>query len=65
MDKPLIKNAILVGIPTIISAMGIIMALDKLKNYSNIFIIITLLLLIIFLFSLYYYSKKENRIKTR
>lgn len=60
MNKPLVKNAILVGIPTIISAMGIIMALDKLKNYNNIFIIITLLLLTIFLFSIYYYSKQEK-----
>lgn len=60
MNKPLVKNAILVGIPTIISAIGIIMALDKLKDYSNVFIIITLLLLIIFLISLYYYSKQEK-----
>ncbi len=60
MNKPLIKNAILIGIPTIISAMGIIMALDILKKYSIIFIVITLLLLIIFLFSLYYYSKQEK-----
>lgn len=60
MNKPLIKNAILIGIPTIISAMGIIMALDILKKYSTIFIVITLLLLIIFLFSLCYYSKQEK-----
>lgn len=60
MNKPLVKNAILVGIPTIISAIGIIMALDKLKDYSNVFIIITLLLLIVFLISLYYYSKQEK-----
>lgn len=60
MNKPLIKNAILIGIPTIISAMGIIMALDILKKYNIIFIVITLLLLIIFLFSLFYYSKQEK-----
>lgn len=60
MNKPLVKNAILIGIPTIISAMGIIMALDILKKYSTIFIVITLLLLIIFLFSLCYYSRQEK-----
>ena len=35
MNKPLIKNAISYGIPTIISAIGIIMALDKLKKYME------------------------------
>lgn len=38
MNKPLIKNAISYGIPTIISAIGIIMALDKLKKYNYLFI---------------------------
>lgn len=60
MNKPLVKNSLLIGIPTIISAIGIIMALNILKKYSNIFIIITLLFLIIFLFSLFYYSKQEK-----
>ena len=48
MNKPLIKNAILYGIPTIISAIGIIMALDKIKKYNYLFIFITLLLLLFF-----------------
>lgn len=60
MNKPLVKNAILFGIPTIISALSIIMALDKLEKHKNIVIIITLLLLAIFLVSLFYYSKQEK-----
>ena len=60
MNRPWVKNVILVGIPAIISAIGIMMALDKFKKYNNIFILITILLLIIFLASLYYYSKQEK-----
>lgn len=63
MNKPLIKNAILYGIPTIISAIGIIMALDKLKKYNYLFIFLTLLLLSIFFLSLLYYSKQEKSIQ--
>lgn len=60
MDKPFVKNFVLIGFPTIISAMGIIMALDKLKKYNYIFIFVMLLLLLFFLLSIYYYSKQEK-----
>lgn len=60
MNKPFVKNAILFGIPTIISAIGILMALDMFKKYNNLLIIFTFLLLIIFLSSLFYYSKQEK-----
>lgn len=63
MNKPIIKNIILIGIPTIISTIGIIMALDKFKNYNYIFIFITLILFLFFLFSLLYYSKQETNNK--
>lgn len=61
LNKPIIKNAILIGIPTIISAFGIIMTLDILDNYKNLFIISTVILLIIFISFLVYYGKQEDK----
>ena len=49
INKPTIKNTILIGIPTLISGIGIIMTMDILENYKNLFIILTVLLLIIFI----------------
>lgn len=61
LNKPIIKNAILIGIPTIISAIGIIMTLDILDNYKNLFIISTVILLIIFISFLVYYGRQEDK----
>lgn len=63
MNRPIVKNAILIGIPTIISALGIIMALDKLEKIKYIIILVTVLLLLFFLISIYYYSKQEKNEK--
>lgn len=63
MDKPAVKNIILIGIPTIISAISIIMALEKFNRYKNIFIFITVILLLFFILSLIYYSNKEKNEK--
>ncbi len=63
INKPYIKNSILIGIPTIISALGIIMGLDILSNYKNSIIIITVILLFIFIVFLLYYSKQEHDLR--
>lgn len=63
INKPSVKNFILIGIPTIISGLGVIMALDILKEYKNTIIFIVLLLLIIFIALLLYYSKQEKEVK--
>lgn len=63
INKSSVKNFILIGIPTIISGLGVIMALDILEKYKNMIIFIVLLLLIIFTFLLLYYSKQEKEIK--
>lgn len=63
MNKPVIKNIILIGIPTIISAIGIIMTSDNLSNYKDLFVFITIGLLITFIAFVIYYAridKKEN-----
>lgn len=63
MNKPVIRNIILIGIPTIISGIGIIMTSDKLNNFKDLFIFITIGLLISFIVFVIYYGrldKKEN-----
>lgn len=62
INKPTIKNTILIGIPTLISGIGIIMTMDILENYKNLFIVLTVLLLIIFIAFIIYYGKQENDI---
>lgn len=63
MNTPIVKNSILIGIPTIISALGIIMGLNILSNYKNIVIAVTVFLLAIFIIFLFYYSKQERDMK--
>lgn len=60
MNKPSVKNSILIGIPTIISALGIIMGLNILSSFKNLIIFGTIILLIIFILFLLYYSKQES-----
>lgn len=60
MNKPTVKNSILIGIPTLISALGIIMTLDILSTYKNLFIVSTFVLLIIFIIFIIYYGKQEE-----
>lgn len=60
MNKPLVKNLILIGIPTIISVLGIIMTLNKLDKYKNIFVVVSLILLVLLIIFLVYYSKQEK-----
>lgn len=60
MKKPIIKNSILIGIPTIISCLGILSATDELKAYNKLLALITFLLLIVFIGFLIYYSKNEE-----
>ncbi len=61
MNKPVTKNLILIGIPTIISGFGIIMTSNKLDDYKNLFIFITIGLLIAFICFIIYYSKEEKK----
>lgn len=61
MNKPVIKNLILIGIPTIISGFGIIMTSNELGDYKNIFIFITIGLMIAFICFIIYYSKEEKK----
>lgn len=63
INKPFAKNFILIGIPTIISGLGVIMALDILESYKNLIIASVFLLLIIFIVLLIYYSKQEKETK--
>lgn len=60
INKPIIKNSILIGIPTVISGIGIIMTLDILNAHKNIFIFLTLVLLLVFIAFLIYYAKYEE-----
>ena len=61
MNKPAIKNLILIGIPTIISAIGIIMNINVFKNYQDLFIFITLGLLISFFAFVIYYARLDKK----
>lgn len=63
MNTPFVKNSILIGIPTVISALGIIMGLNILSNYQNIVIAVTVFLLVVFIIFLFYYSKQERDMK--
>ncbi len=65
MNNSTVKNMILIGIPTIISALGIIMTLDILCNLKNIIIFFTIILLIIFICFVIYYSKLEKNEKDK
>jgi hypothetical protein len=60
MNKPVIKNLILIGIPTLISGLGIIMTLDFFSNFKNFFIYLTFGLLIAFIVFVIYYGKLEK-----
>ena len=64
MDKPITKNIILIGIPTIISALGIIITYDSVEKFKNLFIYITLILLIFFIICVVYYGKLERKEQT-
>lgn len=61
MNKPVIKNLILIGIPTIISGIGIIMTSNTLTKFKDIFIFITIGLLITFIVFVVYYAKLDKK----
>lgn len=61
MNKPVIKNLLLIGIPTLISGLGIIMTSDALSGYKDWFIIITVVLLIIFIAFVVYYARVDKK----
>lgn len=60
MNKPIIKNLILIGIPTIISAIGIIMTQDFLSIFKNFFFYLTIILLLLFIWFVIYYAKLDK-----
>lgn len=60
MNKPVVKNLLLIGIPTIISGIGIIMTLDILSAFKNIFVLSTIILLVVFIIIVIYYARFEN-----
>lgn len=60
MNKPIIKNFILIGFPTIISAIGIIMTQDFLSNFKNFFFYLTIILLLLFIGFVIYYAKLDK-----
>ena len=60
MNKPIVKNLILIGIPTLISAIGIIMNQPFLSGFNNLFIYITIGLLIGFIIFVIYYAKMDK-----
>lgn len=61
MNKPVIKNLILIGIPTIISAIGIVMTSESFSNLKDVFIFITIGLLIAFIVFVIYYAKIDKK----
>lgn len=61
MDKPVIKNLILIGIPTLISGIGIIMTSDIFKDYKDLFIFLTVGLLITFIIFVIYYARLDKK----
>lgn len=61
MNKPVIKNLILIGIPTIISGIGIIMTSDALTKYKDIFVFVTIGLLITFIVFVIYYARLDKK----
>ena len=60
MNKPVIKNLVIIGIPTLISTLGIIMTIEALSVFKNFFIYLTLGLLISFIVLVIYYAKLEK-----
>lgn len=65
INKPVTKNLILIGIPTIISGIGIIMTQDFLSNFKNFFFYITIVLLITFIIFVIYYAKLDKDEQTK
>lgn len=61
MDKPVVKNLILIGIPTIISGIGIIMTSDVFAEYKDFFIFLTIGLLIAFIVFVVFYAKLDKK----
>lgn len=61
MNKPVVKNIILIAIPTIISAIGIIMTSDLLANFKSLLIFSTIILLFIFIFFVIYYAIQDKK----
>lgn len=61
MNNPYVKNLILIGIPTVISAMGIIMTSDKLNKYKDAFVFLTIGLLILLIVFVIYYAKMDKK----
>lgn len=61
MNRSVVKNLILIGIPTLISGIGIIMSSDIFKGYKDLFIFITLGLLITFIVFVIYYGKLDKK----
>lgn len=61
MNKPVIKNLILIGIPTFISCIGIIMTSDSLINHKDTFIFLTIGLLITFIIFVIYYARLDKK----
>lgn len=64
MNKPFIKDLILLGIPTLISVLGALTGIKYFSDYQIIIIISIILLLIAFIASVRYYSKQENKLKS-
>lgn len=60
MNKPIVKNLILIGIPAIISTIGIIMTLDALSSFKDFFIFLTFALLISLIIVVIYYGKVDK-----
>lgn len=65
MNKPIIRNLILIGIPTIISGIGIIMTQDFLSNFKSFFFYLTITLLLLFIGFVIYYAKLDKNEEIR
>lgn len=60
MKKPIIKNLFLLGIPTIISAIGVLISIDAFSSLKSLMYFITAGLLIAYVVIVIYYGKSEK-----
>lgn len=60
MNRPIVKNLILIGIPAIISTIGIIMTQDIFSSFKDFFVFLTIGLLIALIVVVIYYGKLDK-----
>lgn len=65
MNKPIIKNSVLLGIPAIVAALGIVISSNWLPTYNGILIVFAVVITIVYIFFVFYYSGCEQKEKKK